>query len=135
MKFELNLAKTKLVSICISVCILASACTSTIIPKTVKAEGPSFSGNVRNSGIVQFDPDGGVVIDAPTHLRYNALIAAYGGLFSPALVNDDGVKQLDASSFWIDDAHLAKAVQMNEWRKSGKAPVKKGIIQTIKAAM
>lgn len=105
-------------------CLLLSACT--ITPHTVRPGTASFSEGQQNSSIVSFDSTG-AILDAHGRDRYNALIDAYGADFAPPLKPDEGL--LPQGTRWhIDDEHLSKFAQMNLWRRSGVAPVKKSIL-------
>lgn len=107
--------------------IFALALTGcTITPHTVRPGTASFSEGQQNSSIVSFDATG-AILDAHGRDRYNALIDAYGADFAPALKPDEGL--LPNGTRWhIDDEHLSKFAQMNLWRRSGVAPVKKSIL-------
>lgn len=113
----------------------ALALTScTITPHTVQPGTASFSDGKQNSSLVSFDATG-AVLDSHGRDRYNALIDAYGASFAPALNHDDGLQSLANGQWHIDDEHLAKFLQMNLWRRSGVAPVKKGLIDRVKDAL
>lgn len=112
-------------------CLLLSACT--ITPHTVRPGTVSFSEGQQNSSIVSFDATG-AILDAHGRDRYNALIDAYGASFALALKPDEGLTPQGAR-WHIDDEHLSKFAQMNLWRRSGVAPVKRGLIERVKDAL
>jgi hypothetical protein len=102
--------------------IALAGCTSTVAPKIVTSERPSWDGGQENSGVLGFTADNSEVITAHARDRYNGLVAVYGTNFSPALVFDSGLKPTGTNTFILDAQHSSAFSKMNRARKQG-APV------------
>ncbi len=112
--------------------LLLSACT--IVPKPVTATHASIglSGKA-DSGIIEFPHNGAPgTIDQHAMDRYNALIDRYGDdpEFQPALVHNEGVT-VDEHGLHLDAEGFRRFALLNGWRRSGKIPVQKRILQRI----
>jgi hypothetical protein len=128
-------------------------CTSTVVPGEVKASVASWDGTQQNSGLLGFDQDGNAIITYHAYNRFAFLVGDYGPYYKPpVLVHTSALPitnypvQLFGSGkvlgvltnpvapwppgpgdwpYWRMDAeHLQKFVEMNRWRKQGKAPFK-----------
>jgi hypothetical protein len=97
--------------------MLCASCTSTVIREPIVASQPSWAGNSQNSGVLSVDDSGAIVTDGFVE-RYNALVRVYGNRFTPPVAEYDGIT-LDGGWWRIDNEHLVKMWQMNQWRKSG----------------
>lgn len=99
-------------------------CNSTVTPGIVTPPTASYSGNLRNSGIIAHS-SAGWVVDESFRARYNALIAIYGREYG--LTPDAGMIQIvtgpPGSGWWlIDRQHFDLMVTMNVKKHSGIAP-------------
>jgi hypothetical protein len=85
----------------------------------------SYDGAEQNSGLLGFTTNGqgqvtGAVITPHARDRYNALVAAYGARYQPAVKPDDGIVPTGTNTFRIDAEHLIKFSAMNRWRKQAQ---------------
>jgi hypothetical protein len=82
--------------------------------------GPSWDGNVRNSGFTNWHTnDTGIIYGVLTpHARdrYNGLIEQYGDRFTPPLKRDYGIIN-NQTNFFITSEGLYNFIKMNRWRK------------------
>lgn len=134
------------------VCVLLTACTSTIVPNPINATVASWDGGQQNSGFLGFDAAGNGIITYHAYGRWIALVNDYGPFFKPPQDEHAGVNVVLVSEYpvqlygngkvigvltnpvpsgpgdWpymrMDAERLAKFDRMNRWRKEGKAPFK-----------
>jgi hypothetical protein len=121
MKNRSNKLKVVILSLLAGITIIImTACTSTVIPKPVVDNVPSFDGNSQTSGVLSNAPNGSLIISESARARYNAMVEQYGNRFIPPLVKDAGVQPWTVpGQYTIDKEHDADARTMNRWRKSG----------------
>lgn len=113
----------------LALCLALTACTNTVVPKTVIPSQPSMDQSYKpgakegeqeaNSGFIGYTKGGNGLITPHARDRYNGLVEKYGNRFLPPLTKDAGVKP-SGDVFEIDAQHLAKFITMNRWRKEGK---------------
>lgn len=96
-------------------------CSSTVVPSEVRSEQASFDQGEQTSGILATAP-GGFVVTSHFRDRFNALADLYGRAFSPALVRDAGLRPFADDTWFITPEAMTKFIQMNRWKKSGRAP-------------
>jgi hypothetical protein len=99
--------------------IVATGCTTTVVPVKVQPTTASMDGNEANSGFIAFTKSGAGLITPHARDRYNALVEKYGNRFLPVLQKDSGIRPA-GDVYEIDGEHLAKFSVMNRWRKEGK---------------
>jgi hypothetical protein len=101
--------------------LLVAGC-STVAPKNIKSSIPSFDGNIQNSGIVAFLPDGGIEITPSKRDQYIALVADYGDQFVPSLKQSPemGIHLLTDGNYEIDSEHVVDFGRMEIWKNSGR---------------
>lgn len=102
-------------------CLLQLGCTSPVVPREVRSEQASWDGGEQNSGIIAAQSDG-FLVTPHFRERFNALADLYGRAFSPALARDEGLRPLPEGTWFITPAAMTKFIQMNRWKKSGRAP-------------
>lgn len=96
---------------------LSNGCT-TVTPKIVHDDTPSFDGGAQTSGFLGYLPDGSGVISQHAADRYNSLIAKYGDRYTVPLKPNAGLTPYTNGTVRIDAEHNVKAQEMNRWRKS-----------------
>lgn len=103
-----------------SLLVLALAGCTTVTPKIVRDETPSWDGNEQNSGFYGLLTDGCGVWKPHAIDRYNALIERYGTNYAPAITKNYGVQccYTNGTSIMTPEA-MDKFGEMNRWRKSG----------------
>lgn len=95
--------------------ILATGCTSTVIPVKVTPKAASFDGAAQSSGILDIGPNNSRIVTSHYRERYNALIQTYGALFNPPLKADEGIHAY-GDNWLIDAQHHAAFLRMNQRR-------------------
>ena len=106
-----------------AVAVLAAAlCSCTITPRQVTSTEPGFSGNVANSGILGFSPDGSAIIDEHARSEYNALLARYADKLLVRTPQDAGLRAANtvAGTWLMDKEHLELYGVMKAWLRGGK---------------
>lgn len=109
--------------------LLALPGCGTVTPERIESTQASFDGGAQNSGILKLT-EAGAVVTPGFRARYNALAETYGERFTPTLQPDAGLRAApgrehgfpEYERLWvIDNEHLVKFLQMNAWRKMGRA--------------
>jgi hypothetical protein len=100
-------------------CLTVSGCF-TVSPVLVEPSRPSYDQNEATSGIISDSPSGFIVTPHFVE-RYNGLVDLWGSRFVPALKRNEGIS-IVSGQYVIDRERMAKFVQMNLWRKSGRIP-------------
>ncbi len=108
--------------ILLAVVVATSAGCSTVTPKQVRSESPSYDGNDQNSGIIVSTKDG-FLVTPRFHIRYNALIEVYGRDFTPPLHEEEGIAKVDANTYLIDKQHMTQFLEMDAWLRAGLHPL------------
>jgi hypothetical protein len=90
----------------------------TTAPKPVVSHQASFDGNVANSGIVAFKPEGFVVTKHWIE-RYDGLLTKYGARLTPIIFTGDRVGVVaQGDNFLVTAQVLVRFTRMNAWRKA-----------------
>ena len=99
----------------------------TVSQKVNEPPAPSWDGSKQNSGLVA-DVSASMTVTPHWRDRYNALIAAYGSQFKPALMPDEGITATDGASFYANHFARIHFFEMNLWDHSAmhKAALKGG---------
>lgn len=83
-----------------AVCLVSLAVSCANVTPTVRdPETVSYDGNQQTAGVIAFLPDGSLLISGSARMRYNGLVAKYGGQFTPRLRPDFGVATSPGGSF------------------------------------
>ncbi len=101
---------------------LTTGCGTTVQPDIVTPSVASYDGNVQNSGIIM-STNSGFVVTSHFRERHNALIAIYGGDFSPHLKPDHGIAPMGDDRWLISKQAMVDFLAMNTWRKAALKPV------------
>lgn len=104
--------------------VALAGCSSPVIPHAIDAREASFDGNAQNSGVITSTPSGFVVTDH-FRARHNALIAVYGGDFSPTLKPDHEIYPIGEDRWLISKQGMVDFLEMNAWRRAGLEPKNK----------
>jgi hypothetical protein len=108
-----------------ALCVIG--CTSTITPKQVTDNAPSWDGTNQNSGFLGYAPDGYGVITPRARDRYNALVDQFAAgkdskgqhLFLTPPARDAGLEIFTNGTYRISPESLSNFGLMNHWRKQG----------------
>lgn len=132
--------------------LLLAGCTSTVVPKEIKASVASWDGTQQNSGFLGFDEAGNGIITYHAYNRWIALVNDYGPYFKPPCIVHIGVSPVtndfpvrlfehhkatgvltnplaggppgpgDWPFFRMTPEKMSQFDAMNRWRKAGRAP-------------
>lgn len=102
---------------------LSGGCTGTVAPKPIAVATTAWSGNQQNAGVLAFQPDGALLINADARVRYNALIAMQPEFKKLNLVLplpapipvDFGVTALTNGNFEMTDQAFHDFATLNRW--------------------
>jgi hypothetical protein len=102
---------------------LVSSCSvrhQTVAPAPIVTTQASFDGNAQNSGLIGPDGHGGFYVTAHFIERYDAMLATYGGRFSPPVKPGDrhGIQALPSGEYDVTAEMIARFRTMNFWRKA-----------------
>ncbi len=89
----------------------------TVAPKPIVNTQPSFDGNEPNSGLICLDAQGNGVITPHARERYNSLMAAYGGRFSPPVKPGEGLAPTATNTFLLDRQHRFYFETAARWQR------------------
>jgi hypothetical protein len=105
--------------------VLASGCSTTLVPIVPTATVASWDGTNQDSGLIGTNLLGRWIITAHARDRYNGLVLDYGIEFYPPVDKDDGIQPTeDPTRYQIDQQHLAYFAAMNRWKREGRPAAK-----------
>jgi hypothetical protein len=105
--------------VCLLLCV--AGCTTTVTKAPITSSQPSWDGTNQNSGIIDLDQTGALLITQHALDRYNAMILVYGNRFVPPVQVNDGVtpSPMMPGVYRMDEQHARYFNDMNLWRKAG----------------
>lgn len=105
-------------TLCLS-CIILISCSSTIRPKPIESNVPSFDGTNQNSGLLGFDNYGYVIISQRAYDQYNLLIDKYGHTFIPPLTLSYGAESWTNGTYRLTPEAAFNYAKMKHMFKEG----------------
>ena len=114
---------TKLAASLCAVSFLLSGCgafrTNPIVPNIIEDATPSWDGEERNSGLLDYIDGKGYLITPNAAGRYNTLVRIYGTKYAPAILEGDGLTEdPDSENYYLDSQHMVEFMVMNQKFKS-----------------